>query len=222
MKKTFFIVAILGVISVITILGYRSSTIERSSLGGSVEQPVRLPGGESREARMESAAASNSPQGQNGTGAVSESTREMNRVAGVPVNVGKSGLWAGEMPADAAIGGRVAYAVARAGSSRADLRPDQNGMFQRMHAAKDQKIEFQVRYPGLKSSDWVNVGILDGGTLDAEGPIKPDKEGRVSFTFQTGPSDGSYRIILTTSDNDTKMIDVWAGRPEWEEPITTR
>ena len=82
------------------------------------------------------------------------------------------------------------------------------------------RIEFQVRYPGMKPTDWVDVGILDGGTLETTGPIKPDKEGRISFVFHTGPSDGSYRITLTTSDHDTKMLDIWAGRPEWEKRLT--
>lgn len=144
----------------------------------------------------------------------------MARAAGVPATVGKSGLWAGVMPSDAASGGSKAFAVARAGASRADLRTDQNGMFQRMHSATGQRIEFQVSYPGMKSTEWVDVGILDGGTLEPTGPLKPDKNGHISFVFHTGPSDGSYRISLTTSDHDTKMLDIWAGRPEWEERLT--
>ncbi len=153
---------------------------------------------------------------------VSDESVEMRNLAGVPVTAGFEGLWAGESPADAAIPGKTAYATARLGNSKADLKPDQNGMFQRLHAPVDSSIQFQVRYSDLKSGAVVHVGLLDGGKLDEQGPFKPDSLGRVSFRFQTGSTDGSYRLILTTSDHDVKMIDVWAGRPEWEHPITSK
>jgi hypothetical protein len=146
---------------------------------------------------------------------------EMKKVVAIPATIGKQGLWAGESPSDSAIGGRTAYAFARAGESREDLKPDQNGLFQRLHAPKNQRIEFQVRYPGLKAGASVDVGILDGGTLEEPQTLTPDSQGRVSFVFHTGPTDGSYRISLSTSDGDTKMLDVWAGRPEWEDPVSS-
>lgn len=152
---------------------------------------------------------------------VSDESVEMRNLAAVPVSVGKKGLWAGAAPSDAAIPGKTAYVLARLGDSKADLRPDQNGMFQRLHAPVDSSIEFQIRYADLKKDDLVHVGLLDGGKLEDEGPLKPDAMGRIAFKFQTGPSDGSYRISLTTSDHDAKMIDVWAGRPEWEQPVTS-
>lgn len=144
---------------------------------------------------------------------------EMKKTVNIPPTIGKQGLWAGAAPSDAAVGGRTAYAFARAGRAREDLKPDQNGLFQRLHAPKNQRIEFQVRYPGLKPDASVDVGILDGGTLEDPQTLKPDSRGRVSFVFHTGPTDGSYRILLTTSDGDIKMLDVWAGRPEWEDPV---
>jgi hypothetical protein len=185
---------------------------------------VRVPGGDSRNDRLTAAEAEGKPAkpGAAGSTEVSENTIEMRRIVAIPATIGKSGLWAGAAPTDAAIGGKTAYAIARAGSSRADLQPDQNGMFQRMHAAVEQRIEFQVRYPGLKAGQWVDIGILDGGTLETAGRVKPDAEGRVSFVFKTGPSDGSYRISLTTSEHDIKMLDVWAGRPEWEDRLTAQ
>lgn len=132
-----------------------------------------------------------------GTKEVSDESVEMRNLAAVPVSVGKKGLWAGAAPSDAAIPGKTAYGLARLGDSKADLRPDQNGMFQRLHAPVDSSIEFQIRYTDLKKDDVVHVGLLDGGKLEDAGPFKPDPMGRIAFKFQTGPSDGSYRISLT-------------------------
>jgi hypothetical protein len=153
---------------------------------------------------------------------ISDESVEMRNLAGVPVSVGIEGLWAGQMADDAAVPGKASYAVATLGGSKADLKPDQNGMFQRLHAPTDSPIDFLIRYTDLEENSVVHVGLLDGGSLDRQGPFEPDSLGRVSFRVSTGASDGSYRLLLTTSDHDVKMIDVWAGRPEWEQPITSK
>lgn len=121
---------------------------------------------------------------------------------------------------DAAMGGREAFAVATVGETKIDLRPDQDGFFQRMHTGYNQGIDFTVRYPGLKSDTDVYIGVLDGGKSDVTEPLKPDENGAIRFNFVTGPYDGAYRIALTTSENDVKMMDIWVGKPEWEQPNT--
>jgi hypothetical protein len=218
-RKILYVISGLAGILAISWLA-RQGAMKKSELPReSAKSSTREPGGNFRADRL-AAAAQQSSTATNGNSQSSDSAIEMARAAGVPATVGKSGLWAGVMPSDAASGGRKAFAVARAGASRADLRPDQNGMFQRMHSATSQRIEFQLSYPGMKSTEWVDVGILDGGTVEPTGSLKPDKNGNISFVFHTGASDGSYRISLTTSDHDTKMLDIWAGRPEWEERLT--
>lgn len=203
-------------------LGVHLASTSTEKVTKTTSLQLRPPGGDLRAERREAAESiARKPSSTQSDGHMSAAALEMQKAVQIPATIGQTGLWSGVAPSDAAIGGREAYAIARAGASKVDLKPDQNGTFQRLFAPKDETIEFQVRYPGLKPNQSVDIGILDGGTLDTAGPLIPDAQGRISFVFKTGPSDGSYRIALTTSDHDIKMIDIWAGRPEWEEPITT-
>jgi hypothetical protein len=126
------------------------------------------------------------------------------------------GISSAAMAGDAAIGGRKAFAVATSDGVRVDLRPDQHGMFQRLQAQANQSIEFTLQYPGLKGDEWVDLGVLDGGSIEPEGRFKPDENGVIKFTFRTDASFGSYRIAATTSDHDSKMFDIWVGPSEEE------
>lgn len=136
------------------------------------------------------------------------------RVSRMPVTAGKSGIWSGAMPSDAAIGGRVAYAVASVGESHADLRPDQYGTFQRACVPGDTSIAVRLRYPGLAAGETISIGVMDGGEL--QGPVTraADKNGAVDFTFVSGPDSGSHRIMLG-ADGDVKILDFWVGPPEF-------
>lgn len=180
-------------------------------------QAIRQPGGEFRESRLlaaetEERVAASTASGLDPDTDTLENARLVSRM---PVTAGHSGIWSGVMPSDAAIGGRVAYAFASVGDSRADLRPDQFGTFQRAYVPKETDVEINVRYPGLDAGETVSIGVFDGGSLEGASALKADNKGSVNFVFRTGSNNGSYRLMLSAG-NDVKILDFWAGPHEEE------
>lgn len=124
------------------------------------------------------------------------------------------------LPIDVAVPGAQVSALAEVGGQKIELRPNQSGIFQRLHCETNQVVTVTVTYPEFVESEVVYLGLTDGGFLQNDGEeLRTDDKGQFSFSFKAGPDVGTYGIIMTTESHDVKTFDFWAGLPEWEEPI---
>lgn len=115
----------------------------------------------------------------------------------------------GPMRSNTAISGKPAHAVAHVGKTEVQLKPDQEGSFQQLHAKSNQAIDFTVSYPSLKKNSEVTLGVMDGGNLSGSPVCNTDERGNITFTFTTGAYPGAYRILLHTPDGDRKSLEIW-------------
>ena len=112
----------------------------------------------------------------------------------------------------------------KAGGKTYNLSPNELGAFPRIYVQPSEIISVKVAYHGGNQGESVVAQVEDGGVILESNSVghhgRLDKNGKLSFTFQTTNQLGIYRIVLRKGE-DIKQLEFWVGDPQpLSAPVT--
>jgi hypothetical protein len=92
------------------------------------------------------------------------------------------------------------------GAGRQNHRESHHGVVEPVGLPIGQPVAITLHFLRKRAGDQVMIGLLDGGQIDAQGPVTIAPDGTVAFSFQPGGAPGLYRLMISGAQSYQLML----------------